>query len=219
MVDPNDQNALGNYPPREEREYNSLVTGIRNNDQTAPEQLTLLLSRGVRFLLSKKLQSDDVESQLRDTLSAVVDAIKTGLVNDYRQLLRFTLTTLKRQRPVRDARVQGATRIDHGLPWRSALSERSHPTEHVKRIAETIARKMSAPEMEVLRMYYVDGETQETICRVRNLSADEFRQIKVKAKAGAVNGLTLETNTSTGARGQDAGTGSLLARAPSQTEI
>jgi hypothetical protein len=212
MISPNES---GNLPPRAEREYNNLITGIRNNDQTAPEQLTLLLSRGVRILLSKKLHSEDVEYQVRDTLSAVVDAIKTGTINDFRQLLRFTLTTLKRQRPEQDAQVEGATRIDHRSPWRSALSERSPPTEHIKQIAETIARKMSVPEMQVLRMYYVDGETQETICRVRNLSADEFLQIKVKAKAAAVNKSSCETNTSTGADSQTAETGSLSARAPS----
>jgi hypothetical protein len=46
---------------------------------------------------------------------------------------------------------------------------------------------MSVTEMEVLRMYYVDGESQEAICRDRNLSADEFRRIKVKVKAGVAS--------------------------------
>jgi hypothetical protein len=187
MEQSNHQNSPESLPPKGEGEYNSLIDGIRNDDDAAVERLSQLLSRGVRFLLLKKLHSDDVESQLRSTQSALVDAIKTGLVNDLKQLLRFTLTTLKRQRLEQDAQVEGATRIDHRSPWRSALSERSHPTEHVQQIAETIARKMSVPEMEVLRMYYVDGETQETICRVRNLSTDEFRQIKMKVKVAAAS--------------------------------
>ena len=46
-------------------------------------------------MLSKKLHSGDVDRPLSDTMSAVADGIKMGLVNDFRRLLRFTLTTLK----------------------------------------------------------------------------------------------------------------------------
>jgi hypothetical protein len=184
METQNNRNAPESLSRREEGEYNRLIDGIRNDDHIALEQLTRLLSRGVRFLLSKKFHSDDVESQLRDTLSALPDAIKTGIVNDFRQLLRFTLTTLKGQRLELNMQVECATRTDQRTPRRSAISDRSHLPERVKQIAESIARKMSAAEIEALRMYYVDGETQETTCSVRNLSADEFQRIKVKVKVG-----------------------------------
>jgi hypothetical protein len=185
MGNPNSQHASESLPLKGNGEYDGLINRIRNDDHTAAENLTRDLSRGARFLLSRRLHSDDVERQLSDTLSAVTGAIKTGLVNDSKQLLRFTLAMLKRQHLEEKPRVDGPAEMRRGLNL--ATSARSHPAERIKTLAESIALKMSLPEMEVLRMYYVDGETQEAICRVRCLSDDEFGRIKAKVKVAATS--------------------------------
>jgi hypothetical protein len=187
MATQNNPDVPERLPLRDEDDYGLLIESIRRYDHAALEQLTRLLSRGVRFLLSRKLHSNDVEGQLKDTLSALVDAIRTGTVNDITQLRQFTLTTLKRQQLEQKPPSEAATGTNQWLVSQFATSTRSHPTERVKILAETIARRMSGAEMEVLRMYYVDGETQEVICRVRCLSDDEFVRINTKAKTVAAS--------------------------------
>jgi hypothetical protein len=162
-----------------EVDYGPLVHRIQSGDQTAVEELSGLFSKGIRLLL-QRLQSTDVELELQAVLASVCESLKTDFVESER-LPRLVLTTLKHQH--RLSRRETSARFGNETWPKFGIYEQHCALESQEEIAETVLQKMSVMEREILRRYYVHGETREAICASQQITAAEVREVIRNAKS------------------------------------
>ncbi len=162
-----------------EADFTALIYRIRDRDSTAVEELTGLFSPGIRFLLSRQLESMDVERELQSTLSAVIRAIEGGELCESAGLASFVREIVRGQ-PNPD---EQARRLRKYVTAVTTTSECSSTPEPSKEILEQVAKKLSPTELEVLRGYYIEGKTPESIQSKLNLTATQFQLITLSIKS------------------------------------
>ncbi len=170
-------------------ELPELVERIQAGDPAGMERLYSVFGCGVRFYLWRQLGSQDVDDKVHDTFLIVVQAIRRGELRDPERLMGFVRTVVRRQvaahiDQVVHSRKQQAE-LDLGL---SVTDERQNPEDDLiarqqREIMKEILRSMSPRDREVLTRFYLQGHSQERICREMQLSENQYRLLKSRAKA------------------------------------
>ncbi|MBI4910184.1 MAG: sigma-70 family RNA polymerase sigma factor [Acidobacteria bacterium] len=165
-----------------------LVERIQSGDSTAMEDLYRIFSRGVRFYLCRHLGSQEIEDKVHDTFVLIVQAIIRGEVREPERLMGYIRTVVRRQVA---AHIDDAVHtrkehldIDTGVvvadsnidPEEGAIGRQEAA------LMETVLRRLSRRDREILTRFYLDEQPQEQICEEMNLSETQFRLLKSRAK-------------------------------------
>jgi hypothetical protein len=81
-------------PPVDNASYDwtSLLQRLQLGGTEATQELDFLFGRGIRYFFRRRLQRNDVEQEVRDTFSTVIQSIRRGEVRESHRLASHILT-------------------------------------------------------------------------------------------------------------------------------
>ncbi len=166
-----------------------LVERIRNNDNTAMEELYRTFSRGIRYYLCRHLGPQELDDKVHDTFLIVVQSIQNGALREPDRLMGFVRTIVRRQvaafidnavqarRDFADLEVGGRVADLRQNPEQRAIHEQR------TNLMIKVLRGISQRDREILTRFYLYEQPQEQICEEMNLTETQFRLLKSRAKA------------------------------------
>lgn len=166
----------------------SIVQRIREGEKEATEEFYRHFYNGIRLLLFQKAGSQEFEDRLHNTFVILLAAIRKGEVPDPSRLPAFVRTVLKRQAVSevqgviheRRACVDGQAATD--LRDHRQSREESLSSEQRASLMRELLQQMDSTDREILTRFYLDEHTREQICADLDLSSDQFRLRKSRAK-------------------------------------
>jgi len=170
-------------------DWRVVVDQIRRGEPVGEETLYRELNGGAALYLQRRLGVTDVEDRVHDVFLIVVDAIRRGTLREPERLMGFVRTILLRQlnlaisgriaeranQPVSDT----SSRLSHSSP---NPEQQAIEAERVEVMVRGM-RRMKTTDMEILKRFYVRGQTPERICSELALSRSQFGVRKTRAKA------------------------------------
>jgi RNA polymerase sigma factor (sigma-70 family) len=180
-------------------ELGKLVVRIADGDQEAEAEFYKRTNRGVTYLAIHRLgkmqstQCCQFEDVSQDVYAAIFQAIRRGDVRDPQRIVGYLrIITIRtccqyiadaaidrryidhRQRdPIELEQVAG---MDKPTPERVAMNDEKW------RIAMRTLESMSNKEQDILRSFYLNSESQESIMARLNMTETQFRLAKSRAK-------------------------------------
>jgi RNA polymerase sigma-70 factor (ECF subfamily) len=171
-------------------DWAALVSGIRNGDSAAMEELYGIFAKGIRYFLLRNLGPDDLDDKVHDCFVIVTQAIQNGDLREPERLMGYVRTVVKRQIAASiDVAVQERrTRANFEDSMFSVSDWRENPERNViarqrAEIARKVLNGVSRRDREILNRFYVLEQSQERICADMGLSYNQFRLLKSRAKA------------------------------------
>jgi RNA polymerase sigma-70 factor (ECF subfamily) len=168
----------------------ALVRRIRDGEAAAVEELYGHFARGVRYFLLRHLGPEEIDDKVHDCFVIVLQAIHDGELREPERLMGYVRTVVRRKisSSIDFTVQQRRTRVDFDETL-TVLSDGRDDPEHglLSRQQIEIARKglegVSGRDREILQRFYVLGQSQEQIRAVMELSGNQFRLLKSRAKA------------------------------------
>jgi RNA polymerase sigma-70 factor (ECF subfamily) len=153
------------------------------------EELYRVFSKGVRFYLLRHLGPQDLEDRLHDVFLIITQSIQRGDLREPDRLMGYVRTIVRRQVAAHiDSSVQarrnmadldaGISLTDHRPDPEHSAIERQN-LQLALRVLNSIARR----DREVLVRFYLREQPPDQICRDLDLTENQFRLIKSRAKA------------------------------------
>ncbi len=166
-----------------------MVARIRSGDESGMEQLYRVFAQGIRFQLWRRLEAQDLDDILHDIFLAIAQSIRAGEVREPERLMGYVRTVVRRQvaeyieSVVRTRSKQ--TGLDSGPQVRDrALDpERRLMEQENVELARRVLNAVPQRDREVLIRFYLQEQTAHEICRAMDLTENQFRLIKSRAKA------------------------------------
>ncbi len=169
--------------------WQGLVERIHSGDESGMEELYQLFGRGIRYYLCRQLGHQELDDKVHDTFVIVVQAIRRGELREPDRLMGFVRTVVRRQVAayIDDAVHSRRDELNLDLGIRVA-DRRNNPEQSaafrqkVELMLEVLSA-LSERDREILTRFYLEEQTQESICREMVLSETQFRLLKSRAKA------------------------------------
>jgi RNA polymerase sigma-70 factor (ECF subfamily) len=169
--------------------WQGLVERIHGGDESGMEELYRLFGRGIRYYLCRQLGHQELDDKVHDTFVIVVQAIRRGELREPDRLMGFVRTVVRRQVAayIDDAVHSRRDELNLDLGIRVA-DRRNNPEQSaafrqkVELMLEVLSA-LSERDREILTRFYLDEQSQESICREMVLSETQFRLLKSRAKA------------------------------------
>jgi RNA polymerase sigma factor (sigma-70 family) len=187
---PDDARAAEQASTADVPDWASLVNGIREGNSVAMAELYGIFAKGIRYFLLRNLGPDDLDDKVHDCFLIVAQAIRNGDLREPDRLMGYVRTVVKRQiaASIDLAVQQRRTRADFEDTMFSVSDWRDNPERTVMaRQRAEIARKVldgiSRRDREILNRFYVLEQSQERICADMDLTYNQFRLLKSRAKA------------------------------------
>ncbi|MDZ7638362.1 MAG: sigma-70 family RNA polymerase sigma factor [Bryobacterales bacterium] len=165
-----------------------LVERIEQGDPSAKYQLYESFNRGIRFHLVRHLGTADLDDKVHDTFVIVLQAIVRKDLRDPDRLLAYIRTVVRRQIATYIERAM-SNRREHpesaGLEFQdpSFNPEQSLISHERRRVMRETLSELCARDREILIRFYIDEMPMEEICKEMDLSINQFRLLKSRAKA------------------------------------
>ena len=166
-----------------------LVEKIKSNDAAGMEELYRLFSKGMRYYLCRQLGPQDLDDRVHDCFLVVVQAIRHGDLREPDRLMGFVRTIVRRQiagyidNAIQTRRQMVDLDTTHGIADTTENPERVVVSRQQEQLAFEVLKGISSRDREILTRFYLHEESQETICREMNLTENQFRLLKSRAKA------------------------------------
>ena len=167
----------------------SIVQRIRDGDPAAMEELYAVFEKGIRYFLLRNLGPDDLEDKVHDCFLIVAQAIRKGELRDPERLMGYVRTVVKRQiaANIEIAVQQRRSRIEFDESMFSVSDwrldpERSLLQQQRAEIARRVMKGVARRDREILQRFYVHEQSQQQICTEMNLTYNQFRLLKSRAK-------------------------------------
>jgi RNA polymerase sigma factor (sigma-70 family) len=166
-----------------------LVGQIRHGDSDAMEQLYRVFSKGIRFLLCRQLGPIELDDKIHDIFLVVFQAICRGELREPERLMGFVRTVVRRQIA---NHIEKAVQMRHGfvdldmalpVPDGRMDPEKSCAFSQKVALMEEVLSGISTRDREILTRFYLDEQSQESICSDMGLSENQFRLLKSRAKS------------------------------------
>ncbi len=172
-----------------EVDWTALLLRVQNRERAAVDELYTVISRGILFLLRRRLPIEESKDRLHEVFLILIDAIQGGRVVDPRAFPGYAVTVAKRQ-AWSQIRVRSGPECscDEGVMERVFADNKDDPyrilAEAEQHTLVNRALSLLHPrQREVLRRFYVFEESKEEICASMNLTETQFRLLKSRAKA------------------------------------
>jgi RNA polymerase sigma factor (sigma-70 family) len=130
----------------------------------------------------------DLYDRLHDTYLTAVEAIVHGTIREPERLMGFVRAVVRHQATACLRRAAYRRRTD-GTEDQTELADQRPTPERARMDAEqqemmhALLRQMKQSDRDILRRFYLDEQTQETICLEMKLTQTQFRLHKSRAKA------------------------------------
>ena len=171
-------------------DWGKLVGRIQSGDSGAMEDLYAVFAKGIRYFLLRNLGPEDIDDKVHDCFVIVIQAIQRGDLREPERLMGYVRTVVKRQiaAAIETAVQQRRSRVDFEESLFSVSDWRDDPERSVlarqhSEIAHKVLKGISRRDREILRRFYMQEQSQEQICKDMNLSYNQFRLLKSRAKA------------------------------------
>jgi RNA polymerase sigma-70 factor, ECF subfamily len=182
--DPSSVNELPVY-----EDWSPLVEKIQAGDPEGMAELYRVFSRGIRFYLCRQLGPQELDDKVHDTFLIVVHAIKRGELRDPERLMGFVRTIVRRQvaayidEVVQNRREDGGDIMDEVIPDSRRNPEQDIVFQQKIELMKSVLRGLGDRDRAILTRFYIYEETQEQICHDLDLTGNQFRLLKSRAKA------------------------------------
>jgi RNA polymerase sigma-70 factor (ECF subfamily) len=168
---------------RLQAECELIVQQLQAGDDAGQQRLYDLFEPGVRYFLARQLRREEIEDKVHDTFVAVVTAILAGQLLHAVSLPAFVKTVAQRQVMSYIRQTTRPPPDPADIEW-----QQSGDPEHelIEREEEEFARRVleGLPEVDrqILRRFYVEGQSAEEICQAMKMTPTQFRLRKYRAK-------------------------------------
>lgn len=170
-------------------ELRIMATRWQAGEPDADEQFATTVMRSVRSLLRHKVRPEDLDDAAQDVSITAVRALRAGTIREVSSVSAYVWTLARRyaNRKIRQYRSERQKmRCIDDMPAAAAASGELHADERIHRAAmelraAVLVSTLPGRHREVLRRFYIDGQSREEICRVMGLSGTQFRLIKARA--------------------------------------
>lgn len=168
--------------------WSSIVQRIRQGEEEATEEFYHHFYGGIRLLLFRKVGPQEFEDRIHNTFVILLGAIRKGEVRDPSRLPAFVRTVLERQTV---SYVQGVIHERRAcVDGQAATDLRDHRQSHEESLSSEqraslmreLLQQMDRTDREILTRFYLDEHPREKICADLDLSSDQFRLRKSRAK-------------------------------------
>ena len=167
----------------------ALVDRIQADDASGMEELYRVFSKGIRYYLCRQLGPQDLDDKVHDCFVIVVQAILRGDLREPERLMGFVRTIVRRQiaghidNAVQTRRQQVDIETGHAVVDHQLNPESSAVNRQQEQLAVSVLKGVSRRDREILTRFYLNEESQESICRDMGLTDTQFRLLKSRAKA------------------------------------
>ena len=170
--------------------FSQLLACTYDGDATAAEHLMRRLLPGLQAIIRRRVNPQDVEDVLQDTLTDLLRAVQKRQCQDLEAFPAFARTIALRHcagciKNLVKRRLKGACLPCEDLsvlPSARPDAEQLCSQEQRVRLAAAALSRLSPRDREVLRRFYFEEQEAEQICSEMNLSATQFRLTKSRAK-------------------------------------
>lgn len=177
-------------PAEASPDWTRTVDGIRAGDPLAMTELYSVFTRGIRYLLLRSLGVEEIDDRVHDCFVVVIEAIRSGELRDPARIMGYVRTVVRRHiaAHIEDRATKRRTDVEFEdslfgfADWRSNPEERLAARQRAE-IATRVLSGFPVRDREILRRFYLQGQSQEVICEEMGLSYNQFRTIKTRAKA------------------------------------
>jgi RNA polymerase sigma-70 factor (ECF subfamily) len=171
-------------------DWTKLVRNIRDGDAEAMEELYGIFAKGIRYFLLRNLGPVDLEDKVHDCFVIVTQAIRNGDLREPERLMGYVRTVVKRQiaGSIDLAVQQRRNRVEFDDSLLAVSDSRDNPERSVMarqraEIARKVLNGVSRRDREILQRFYVLEQSQAQICAEMQLTYNQFRLLKSRAKA------------------------------------
>jgi RNA polymerase sigma factor (sigma-70 family) len=176
--------------PHQITDWASLVQRVKAGEPVAMEELYGIFAKGIRYFLLRNLGPDDLDDKVHDCFVIVTQAIRNGDLREPERLMGYVRTVVKRQiaGSIDVAVQQRRNRVEFDDSLFSVTDWRDNPESAVMNrqradIARRVLDGVSRRDREILKRFYVLEQPQEQICKEMDLTYNQFRLLKSRAKA------------------------------------
>jgi RNA polymerase sigma-70 factor, ECF subfamily len=191
-----------NHKPDSEGSLFSRLPCVLANDPAAAEELGRFLLPGLRLIIRRRVNDQDVDDVLHDTLVDVLAAVHRGILHNPEALAGFARTIAVQkcaaciQGLVSDRASDTTEETLIAIASRHPSPERAAMDSQKIQLARAILSQLLARDREILRRFYLEEQSQDQICKAMQLSSTQFRLVKSRAKAKFGNlGRSLQRRT------------------------
>jgi RNA polymerase sigma-70 factor (ECF subfamily) len=165
-----------------------LIENIQRGEEAGMDELYRMFSKGVRWMIQRRLGAEERDDLMHDAFTIVVQAIQRGDLRDPHCLMGYVMTVVRLQiaaaidRRVRGRREESDIDLGRNIPDRSKTPEESQASREQVDLMKTVLDELSNKHREILTRFYLKEETQEEICLQMHLTNTQFRLLKCRAK-------------------------------------
>ena len=170
-------------------DWTDLLRRVQDREIAAADELYTLISRGILFLLRRRLPIEESKDRLHEVFLILIDAIQSGRIDDPRAFPGYAVTIAKRQAWSQIRMRSGPEcSCDEGVMERVFADGKDDPYKILAAAEQhTLLNRalglLHPRQREVLRRFYLFEESKEEICASMNLTETQFRLLKSRAKA------------------------------------
>jgi RNA polymerase sigma factor (sigma-70 family) len=169
-------------------DWAALAEGIRVGDKTAVEQFYTTFNEGFRWFIQRRIGSQDLDDNVHECFMTVIAAIRQRPLREDERFVGYAMTIVRRY--ISQAIAKRIANRSHNdaqdfgsLPSAGLSPESSAMQAEGRQIARRVLSTLSRRDRDVLERFYLRDETEQEICEALNLSRDQFRNTKHRAKA------------------------------------
>ena len=165
-----------------------MARGIETGDNDCVEEFYRVFNEGFRYRILRVLGPEGVEDSVHTCLVTVISAIRRGGLQDPERMVGFANTIVKRhiaeQIASRVGERNGRIEVEclDSLAAKQPDPETQAERAQARFIMLKVFRTLSSRDHEVLRRFYLLGQSEEQICRDMSLTGNQFRNLKHRAK-------------------------------------
>jgi RNA polymerase sigma-70 factor (ECF subfamily) len=169
--------------------WTKIVLRIRDGDSTASEELYPKVLRWIEHWCRSRVVPDESDDRVQETYLATLKAIRNGELREPEKLLGFIRVIGHRQYCAyirRRIKYRASTSQNEAFEFfcRSRFNaEHDLLGKERRSFAKAVLAQLAPREREILERFYVREESADWICQEMNLTSNQFRLLKSRAKA------------------------------------
>lgn len=166
-------------------DYTAIVELVRRGDIRGEEELYRIFARAFRYLLARRVPSQDVEDRLHDTFIALAQAVRRGSLRNpaalpsfaHRILYRQVANTYRRRKLCVEPDAEAFEIADHKQSSLDVILQREERQGLEHALAE-----LTPAERELIVRLYIDGESPKQIRGNMQLTEARFYSLKTRGR-------------------------------------